>query len=163
MQYLTSNDSQSSFPFLASQKTLTSKGERSDVDKEFALLFTVLDENESWLLDENIKKYADASKVVKTDDGFKESNKMHGINGYIYGNGPNNGNYIQMKVKQKVAWYLVGIGNEVDIHTVHFHANNFVHVSIFILLSPSSSSFLTTPVPFSLELEKHDSKPCLWL
>jgi len=107
--------------------TLNADGKRKDVDKEFALLFTVLDENESWYLDDNIKKFADPSKVSKADDGFKESNKMHGINGYIYGNGPKNGDNLQMNVNHKVAWYLLGIGNEVDVHTVHFHANTFVH------------------------------------
>ena len=108
---------------------MNADGKRKDVDKEFALLFTVLDENESWYLDDNIKKFADPSKVSKTDDGFKESNKMHGINGYIYGNGPKKGDNLQMNVNHKVAWYLLGIGNEVDVHTVHFHANTFVHVS----------------------------------
>lgn len=113
-----------------SQGTLDQNGKRKDVDKEFALLFTVLDENESWYLDENIKKFANPTLVSKSDEGFKESNKMHGINGYIYGNGPNSGSHIQMRTKQKVAWYLLGIGNEVDVHTVHFHANTFTHVSM---------------------------------
>ena len=108
---------------------MNANGTRKDVDKEFALLFTVLDENESWYLDDNIKKFADPTKVTKSDEDFKESNKMHGINGFIYGNGPRKGNYLQMKVNERVAWYLLGIGNEVDVHTVHFHANTFIHVS----------------------------------
>ena len=113
--------------------TLDSSGRRKDVNKEFALLFTVLDENESWFLDENINKYANKAKVVKSDDFFKESNRMHVVNGFIYGNGPNNGNFLVMKKGEKVAWYLMGVGNEVDVHTVHFHANNFVHVRTFFL------------------------------
>ncbi len=108
---------------------------RKDVDKEFALLFTVMDENQSWYLDDNIKTYAlTPNSVSKSDDGFKESNKMHAINGYIYGNGPRNGGQYLMKANEKVAWYLMGIGDEVDIHTVHFHANNFVHVRFHSLL-----------------------------
>eukprot|EP00794_Sanderia_malayensis_P014203 gene14203-15685_t len=116
-------------PLITCKKgTLNSKGMRNDVEKEFALLFTVMDENESWYLDANIQKYAlNPTTVSKSDDGFKESNKMHGINGYIYGNGPRNGNFLVMNTNSKIAWYLIGVGNEVDIHTVHFHANNFVH------------------------------------
>ena len=94
------------------------------------MLFTVLDENESWYLKENIARYTLEPKGVSTEDeDFKESNKMHVINGYIFGNGPNEGDYLRMKVGDKVAWYLIGFGNEVDIHTVHFHANDFIHVS----------------------------------
>lgn len=28
---------------------------------------------------------------------------------------------------QKVDWYLLGMGNEVDMHTVHFHAETFIY------------------------------------
>lgn len=28
---------------------------------------------------------------------------------------------------QKVDWYLLGMGNEVDMHTVHFHAETFTY------------------------------------
>ena len=84
------------------------------VDKEFSGLFTVLDENESWLLDKNIKEYcSDSWGVVKDDEGFKESNKMHAINGYFYGNLPG----LDMCLGDSVRWHLAGIGNEVDIHT----------------------------------------------
>lgn len=47
---------------------------------QFALLFMVFDENESWYLDENIKMYsANPHLVDKEDEGFLESNKMHGM------------------------------------------------------------------------------------
>lgn len=32
-----------------------------------------------------------------------------------------------MKQGQKVDWYLLGMGNEVDMHTVHFHAETFIY------------------------------------
>ena len=91
-------------------------------------MFTVLDENESWYLDKNIddycKKPGDKASLKENED-FKESNKMHGINGYVFGNLKG----LEMYRKEKVNWYLVGIGNEVDMHTVHFHGQTFLHVS----------------------------------
>lgn len=84
------------------------------VDKEFVGLFTVLDENESWLLDENIQTYcSDPAGVVKDNEDFMESNKMHAINGYFYGNVPD----LNMCLGDTVRWHLAGIGNEVDLHT----------------------------------------------
>jgi len=84
------------------------------VDKEFVGLFTVLDENESWLLDKNIKTYcSDPAGVDKENEDFMESNKMHAINGYFYGNLPD----LEMCLGDSVSWHLAGIGNEVDIHT----------------------------------------------
>ena len=88
--------------------------ESAKVDKEFLGLFTVLDENESWLLDKNIQEYcSDPSGVVKDNEDFMESNKMHAINGYFYGNLPG----LDMCLGDSVKWHLAGIGNEVDIHT----------------------------------------------
>lgn len=62
---------------------LNEKGRRSDVDYEFALLFLVFNENESWYLDDNIKKYLnkDPRDFRRTDD-FEESNKMHGMQAF---------------------------------------------------------------------------------
>uniref|UniRef100_A0A8C3SVH6 Ceruloplasmin n=2 Tax=Chelydra serpentina TaxID=8475 RepID=A0A8C3SVH6_CHESE len=89
---------------------------------EFALLFMVFDENESWYLDENIKTYsASPDKVNKDDEEFKESNKMHAINGKLFGNLHG----LTMHVGDKVSWYLMGMGNEVDMHTAHFHGHSF--------------------------------------
>ena len=48
---------------------------------------------------------------------MKESNLMHGINGYLFANLPG----LDMCLNKKVSWHLIGLGNEVDIHGVNFH------------------------------------------
>ena len=51
---------------------------QKDVDKEFYLFPTVFDENESLLLDDNIKMFTTApDQVDKENEDFQESNKMH--------------------------------------------------------------------------------------
>lgn len=53
--------------------------QRSDVEKEFALLFMVHDENQSWYLDDNIGTYLGVDPGNFTaDEEFEESNMMHG-------------------------------------------------------------------------------------
>lgn len=54
-------------------------GMRTDVDREFVIMFTLVDENQSWYLDENIRHFCtDPNSVDKTDAVFQRSNKMHG-------------------------------------------------------------------------------------
>lgn len=56
-----------------------SERQRGDVDKEFALLFLVHDENQSWYLDDNIRTYLDVDPdTFEQDKDFEESNLMHG-------------------------------------------------------------------------------------
>uniref|UniRef100_A0A8C4LVS5 ferroxidase n=1 Tax=Equus asinus asinus TaxID=83772 RepID=A0A8C4LVS5_EQUAS len=102
---------------------LNEKGRRSDVDYEFVLLFLIFNENESWYLDDNIKKYLnkDPRDFKRTDD-FEESNKMHAINGKIFGNLHG----LIMNEGTMTNWYLIGMGSEVDIHTIHYHAESFL-------------------------------------
>ncbi|XP_035522767.1 ferroxidase HEPHL1 [Morone saxatilis] len=98
--------------------------QRRDVENEFALLFMVHDENRSWYLNDNIRKYLGVDpEHFMADEDFEESNKMHGINGKLYGNLHG----LVMTQGQKVDWYLLGMGNEVDMHTVHFHAETFTY------------------------------------
>ncbi|KAM8875479.1 ceruloplasmin [Spinachia spinachia] len=97
-----------------------SLGMKKEVE-EFALLFLVFDENESWYLDENIRTHIRIPRPnLKDDETFIESNKMHAINGYMYANL----NGLNMEVGNKVYWYLMGMGNEVDIHTAHWHGHS---------------------------------------
>ncbi|PNJ42547.1 HEPH isoform 8, partial [Pongo abelii] len=92
--------------------------QRQDVDHDFFLLFSVVDENLSWHLDENIATYcSDPASVDKEDETFQESNRMHAINGFVFGNLPE----LNMCAQKRVAWHLFGMGNEIDVHTAFFH------------------------------------------
>lgn len=91
-----------------------------DVDREFVTLFMIIDENASPYLDANIQRFAGAPRAVSKKDGeFKESNKKHTINGLLYGNLDG----LTMRRGERVRWYLIGLGNENDIHTAHWHGN----------------------------------------
>lgn len=95
-------------------------GAPKDVDRELVTLFTVFDENVSPYLDENIERYAGSPETVdREDEEFQESNLMHSINGYVYGNLP----MLTMSNAERVRWYLLGMGTEVDLHTPHWHGN----------------------------------------
>ncbi len=95
-------------------------GTFKDVDREFVALFMIFDENMSPYLDANIGRFTSSPNAVrKTDSEFKESNKKHAINGLLYGNLDG----LTMRRGERVRWYLIGLGNETDIHTAHWHGN----------------------------------------
>ena len=99
-------------------------GTPDDVDREFVTLFMIFDENESPYLDANIRRLAGApASVRKTSESFIESNKKHAINGLLYGNLDG----LTMRRGEHVRWYVVGLGNEDDIHTAHWHGNTVLH------------------------------------
>ena len=108
-------------PIIVTRKGMAGEdGSPKDVDREFVTMFTIFDENSSHYLDYNIKHFAgDPKGVDKEDEGFIESNLMHSINGYVFGNMP----LMKMKKGDKVRWYLMGMGTEVDLHTPHWHGN----------------------------------------
>ena len=93
-------------------------GSPKDVDQEVFSLFEVQDENQSPLLALNIRRFS-TGRVDTSDEAFAESNLMHAINGYVYGNGP----VVQLRKGERVRWYLMGMGTEVDLHTPHWHGN----------------------------------------
>lgn len=81
------------------------------------MLFSVFDENKSLLLEKNMEEFA--PRIDPEDAGFQESNRMHAMNGYVYGNLPG----LVMKEGEKVRWYQLALGTEVDLHTPHWHGN----------------------------------------
>ncbi|NXD72143.1 HPHL1 protein, partial [Eolophus roseicapillus] len=90
------------------------------IDREFYLLFSIFDENDSWYLHKNIEAFTgDPSKVDENDEDFKESNKMHAVNGYLFGNLPG----LTMCKDDKVSWHLIGLGSHYDMHGVQFQGN----------------------------------------
>ncbi|MEZ5777501.1 MAG: multicopper oxidase domain-containing protein [Paracoccaceae bacterium] len=106
-------------------------GTPKDVDREYFSLFTVMDENQSLFLDDMVEGLGDSAVtedaehsetdiVAENDEEeFAESNLMHSINGYVYGSMP----MPQMTVGEKVRWYVMALGTEVDLHTPHWHGN----------------------------------------
>jgi len=100
-------------------------GSPRDVDREFLSLYTVFDENTSLYIDDNIQMFpGDPGSVNAEDDGFGESNLMHSINGYVFGNGPLE--TMTMHKGEHVRWYVMAQGTEVDLHTPHWHGNTVV-------------------------------------
>jgi len=94
-----------------------------DVDRELVTEFFVSDENQSPYLQQNIDTFpTDPGSVNPDDEDFNESNKMHSINGYVFGNLPD----LTMRKGQRVRWYLMGMGTEVDLHTPHWHGNTLL-------------------------------------
>jgi hypothetical protein len=69
-------------------------GSPKDVDREFVTLFMVFDE------------------LAGKNEGL-----FHSMNGYIFGNLPG----LVMKQGERVRWYVLGMGNERDLHSAHWH------------------------------------------
>jgi FtsP/CotA-like multicopper oxidase with cupredoxin domain len=65
-----------------------------DVDRELVLMFMIFDEAKG-----------------------EERGLMHSVNGFIFGNVPD----LVMKSGERVRWHLLGMGNEKDLHTAHWH------------------------------------------
>jgi len=94
-------------------------GSPKDVDREVFALFSVMNENQSPYLDENVHRFAQPPFPDPDDEDFQESNLMHSINGYVFGNGP----LITVHRGEHVRWYVMSMGTEVDLHTPHWHGN----------------------------------------
>ncbi len=77
----------------------SAEGTPDDVDREFVTLFEVYDEN--------------------SDGGEEEGDLMHAMNGRIFGNLDG----LSMVSGDRVRWYLLALGSEVDLHTPHWHGD----------------------------------------
>jgi hephaestin len=112
-------------------------GSPVDVDREAFALFTVTDENQSLFHDDMVGRL---TEPVAADDeeGFEESNLMHSINGYVFGSMP----MPKMKIGERVRWYVMALGTEVDLHTPHWHGNTVLvggHRKDVVDLLPAST------------------------
>ena len=108
-----------------------------DVDREFIVLFGEFDENLSWYIDENIKKYAGDPASVKKPWGptfiepFGLSNLKETMNGFIYGHLQG----LTMRVGERVRWYLMANTN-FEVHAPHWHGNTVVANHMRMDVSP---------------------------
>ena len=109
-------------------------GSPTDVDREFAVLFMLIDENQSHYLQQNIDAHAQDPKSVNKREfilsdvdgnfngagqGFAAANFKASMNGYMFGNLP----MLSMKSGEHVRWYVMTLGGEVNYHTPHWHEN----------------------------------------
>jgi manganese oxidase len=106
-------------------------GSPKGIEREVFSLFSVMDQNQNLFLPDMVAKLPmhavmEHSDHSETDAGaefneeeFGESNLMHSINGFVFGNGPMPG----MKIGDHVRWYVMALGTEVDLHTPHWHGN----------------------------------------
>lgn len=69
-------------------------GSPTDVDRELVVLMMIFDEARG-----------------------QERGLMHSINGFVFGNLPP----LVMKTGERVRWHLLGMGNEKDLHSFHWH------------------------------------------
>uniref|UniRef100_A0A8D0EZH6 Plastocyanin-like domain-containing protein n=1 Tax=Strix occidentalis caurina TaxID=311401 RepID=A0A8D0EZH6_STROC len=165
-------------PLLVCRKgALLPSGKQKNVNIEFFLLATVFDENLSWYLDDNILMFTlNPNKIDKDDEDFQESNKMHSINGYMYGNQPG----LEMCKGSVVSWHLMGLGSEVDVHGIYFSENTFVtkgtrrdtanlfpHTFLTAIMKPDSEgvfevSCLTTDHYTGGMKQNYKVKQCHW-
>jgi len=98
-----------------------------DISREFIILWKIFDENTSRYVNINIDKYIgdmdDADrKELKKEKSFMESNRKYAVNGFIYGNLP----ILDMVKGERVRWYNIAFGNEIDVHTPHWHGQTVV-------------------------------------
>lgn len=113
---------------ITSARYANSDGTPNDVSKEFVTMFMIFNE----------------SKLGMTGEKL-EGSMNYSINGYIFDNLPG----LEMNKGEHVRWHLIGLGNEVDLHTPHWHANLVVdrgaYTDVVELLPASMKSVDMTP------------------
>lgn len=110
-------------------------GSPRDVDQEVVQFYMAYDENQSWFIDENVKRFMTDPKDLdlgknsnKGPDGTYDplmgtgpgvQNFRFTINGYQYANMP----MVTMRQGSRVRWYLITLGSGLNFHTPHWHGN----------------------------------------
>ncbi|KAM8856352.1 coagulation factor V isoform 2-T2 [Spinachia spinachia] len=106
---------------ICKSQSLNIRGVQLNADKEQHAMMAVFDENKSWYVDENIRKYCDWSQVNKADPGFYKSNVMHTINGYVF----ESGELLGFCNGEIATWHVSSIGAQDYIQTVTFYGHPF--------------------------------------
>ncbi len=88
-----------------------------DIDKAFTTLFLVFDEN-----GREIVKGGQREAYASVEEA-EEGNLKHAINGFIFGNLQG----LEVEEQDRVRWYLIGLGTEVDMHTAHWHGQTVLN------------------------------------
>jgi len=87
--------------------------------REYILHLLVTNEGASSLFNETLIP----DDAEGNEEDFEESNLMHAINGYLYANLEG----LVVIRGERVRWYVTAFGNEVDLHTLHWHHATLEH------------------------------------
>uniref|UniRef100_A0A669PRN5 ferroxidase n=1 Tax=Phasianus colchicus TaxID=9054 RepID=A0A669PRN5_PHACC len=133
------------------KKSMDQRGNQIMSDDTRLVLFSVFDENRSWYLEENIRRFCtDAAHVDKQDPQFYASNVMHTINGFVFDN-----LQLQLCLHEVVYWYVLSVGAQTDFLSVFFSGNTFKRNMVF--------EDMLTLFPFSGEtVFMSVEKPGIW-
>ncbi|MDE0010508.1 MAG: multicopper oxidase domain-containing protein [Candidatus Poribacteria bacterium] len=86
-----------------------------DIDKAFTTLFLIFNENS--------RKIVKQTEAYESPEEAEEGNLKHAINGFIFGNLQG----LEVEQHDRVRWYLIGLGTEVDMHTAHWHGQTVLN------------------------------------
>ncbi|XP_045141432.1 coagulation factor VIII [Echinops telfairi] len=102
--------------------TLSAAYGRQLTVQEFALFFTIFDETKSWYFTENRERNCKSPcKSHIEDPDFKKNYRFHAINGYVMDTLPG----LVMAQDQRIRWYLLSMGSNENIHSIHFSGHVF--------------------------------------
>jgi hypothetical protein len=113
-------------------------GSPKDVDREFVNLYMIYDENQSWFIGDNIRRFTSDPRGVKLEKNapFDPENNFDPligmgpgvqnfratINGYQYADGP----VMTMRKGERVHWYVATLGEGFNVHTPRWHGNTLL-------------------------------------
>ena len=88
-----------------------------DIDKALTTLFLVFNENGREIIENG------QTAAYESPEEEEEGNLKHTINGFIFGNLQG----LEVEQDDRVRWYLIGLGTEVDMHTAHWHGQTVLN------------------------------------
>jgi FtsP/CotA-like multicopper oxidase with cupredoxin domain len=101
-------------------------GTPKDVDREIVVNFAQVEENDSWLRDENmlardsLRKWVPIPNPSEIQSIYPWFTKFT-INGFIHGSMPLEA--LTLKRGEHVRWYVMSSTNDFDFHSPHWHGN----------------------------------------
>lgn len=135
-----------------------------DVDLEYVLYFSIIDENNSPYLKDNINSFAiNPATVNPSNANFTEGNRKPSINGYMFGNLPainmTQGQHVRFCILEFTIWGIsltsqdvATLGSSMDIHTPTWASHTLVDgtsrtASTMLLAGASNALDMTATVP----------------
>ena len=111
---------------VTSRKMAREDGTPKDVDREIVANFAQVEENDSWLKDENLPPHDSLQKLGPIPNPSEVQSiypwfSKFSINGFVHGSMPLEA--LTIHRGQHVRWYVMSSTNDFDFHSPHWHGN----------------------------------------